>query len=147
VDQRFRFYEACVTLSHPIRSYGPESINENDMLSSNHSRPLPDQRLAALFLTDQHQSMAAPSAPRRSKRRRAVSPLTRAPTDQPRRATRINGLSEDGKGIRTSACAVSSSGHIADAVRGGPMATTRNWEAPSQHQATRDTLIDSTRQH
>jgi hypothetical protein len=96
------------------------------MLSSNRRCPLPDQRLAALFLTVPHQSMAAPSAPRRRKSRRAVSPLTRAPTDQPRRATWINGFSEDGKGIRTSACAASSSGHGADAVCGGPMATARN---------------------
>jgi hypothetical protein len=89
---------------------------------------------------------AVPWAWRRT-RRWAVSPPRRAPTDQPRRATLMNRLSEDGKGFRTGACAVSSSGHGVDAVRGGPMVTARNWGAPSQHRAARGTLIGSTRQN
>lgn len=53
-------------------------------------------------------------------------PTHTSPIGQPRPTTRIEGPSELRKRIRTSACEVSSSGHGADAVRGGPNATTRN---------------------
>jgi hypothetical protein len=114
------------TLHRSSQMDASDLIKRNGTLSSNHSRSSPDQRSAALFPISQHQGMAAPFALRQSKRRRAVSPPRRAPTDQPRRATRMNRLSEDGKGIRTGAWAVSSLGHGVDAVRGGPMATVRN---------------------
>jgi hypothetical protein len=95
-----------------------------------HPRPNPSRSFTTPQLTyhlpPQLHGTAAPFAPWRNNRRRAMAPHTRALLAKPRLTTRIEGPSEHRKWIRTGACVVSSSGHGADAVRGGPNATARN---------------------